>query len=189
MRRPCENHLWLSDLLVLLDSDQVCKCLHRMSCRCLHAEYRFAGILDELVDNHLIVVLLPILKTGKGAYSDHVAVATHHRNGLEKVLRLVAVHDHSTLSLKLPCSLVHIKHNDIHSKVQSSLLSAQTCTKTRVEEDHQQGLVSAELLICERIFLYIFCCLQCLSKVRKLFYRCEMSHNLLLSKLFPSCHK
>ena len=130
MRSPCEDDLWLLSFLVLLDGEKVCKSLERMSCCCLHAEYRLAGVLDELIDNHFVVILLAVLESGESAYSDHVAVASHYRDRFQEVLRFVTVHDDSVLGLKFPSSLVHVKYDDVHAKVQCCLLCAEASAQT-----------------------------------------------------------
>ena len=129
MRSPGHHDLRSVSLLVLLDGDQVCKCLERMPGRCLHTEHRFAGVLDELVDYHLVVVVLLALELSESTDADHVAVAAHHRNRLKQVLRLVTVHNHSVFCLQLPRSLIYIQNDYVHSKVQSRLLSAESCAE------------------------------------------------------------
>ena len=176
MRCPCQHDLRLLYLLVFLDGDQVGKCLEWMSCSSLHAEYRLAGILDELIDNHFVIIVLLALELRKRANSDHIAVASHYRNCLEQMLRLVAVHDDPALCLKFPCSLVDVKNYHVHSEVQGRLLSAQTGAQTGVEEYHQKRLVPSELLIREWILLYIFRCCEGVFQIAKLCYRGKMSH-------------
>ena len=157
MRSPCHYDLRLLDLFIFFNGDKVGKCLQRMPRRCLHTEYRLAGIFDELIHNHLIIVVFLILETCKGTHSDHIAVASHYRNRFKQMLRLVTVHDDSALCLQFPCSLIHIQYDYIHTEVQCRLLSTQTGTQTGIEEYHQEGLVAAELLICKRILFYVFC--------------------------------
>ena len=167
---PCHHDLRLFHLLEFLYGDQVGKCLERMPGGSLHAEYRSAGIFDEPVDDDLFVVICLALEEGKGTHADHVAIASHHRDGFQQMFRLVSVHDHSSFRLELPCSLVDIQYDDIHAEIQCCLLGAQSGTQTRVEEYHQQGLVSAELLVRKRVFLYVSCRFKCLGKVTELCY-------------------
>ena len=126
MRSPGHHDLRSVSLLVLLDGDQVCKCLERMSGRSLHTEHRFAGVLDELVDYHLVVVVLLALELSESTDADHVAVAAHHRNRLKQVLRLVTVHNHSVFCLQLPRSLVHVQDDHVHSQIKCGLLCAES---------------------------------------------------------------
>ena len=65
VRSPCQNDLRFLHLLVLLDCDQVCKCLERMACRSLHTEYRLAGVLNELIDYLFVIVIFLALETCK----------------------------------------------------------------------------------------------------------------------------
>ena len=62
MRCPCEDDLRLLHLLVLLDCDEVGKCLERVACCSLHAENRLSGILDELIDDCLAVIEVSVLE-------------------------------------------------------------------------------------------------------------------------------
>ena len=92
------------------------------------------------------------------------------------MLRFVAVHNHAALSLQFPCALIHIKNDHIHAKIHCSLLGAESCAQTRIEENHQEGLVFAKLLVCEWVLFYVLSFLESLLEVFELCYRCEMSH-------------
>ena len=86
------------------------------------------------------------------------------------MLRLVSVHDDSSLGLELPGALVDVEHDNVHSEVHSRLLGGEAGTEAGIEEDHQEGLVASELLVGERILLYIFCLGKGLLEVAKLGY-------------------
>ena len=113
----------------------------------LHEENRLAAVFDELIENLLFVVVLTVLKTCKRTYSDDVAVASHHRYGLEQVFALVSVHDDAALCLQLPCALVDIEHDDIHTQVHSCFLCRQAGAQAVVEEYQHTGLVLTQILI------------------------------------------
>ena len=66
---------------------------------------------------------------------------------------LVAIHDYTTLSLQLPCTSIHIEHDDIHAEVHCCLLGRETCAQTIIEENHHQGLVLAQMLIFKTLVL------------------------------------
>ena len=104
-------------------------------------------MFDELVKDNLVVVIFLVLKTCERTYANDIAVASHYRNGLQNVLRLVTVHNHSAFGLEFPCSLVYVEYNDVHAKVQGCLLCAESCAQARVEEHHHEGLVLAELAV------------------------------------------
>ena len=74
MWSPCHHDLRLLHLLVFFYSDKVGECLERVPCGCFHTEYRLAGMLDELIDYHFVVVIFLAFELCKSADSDHVAV-------------------------------------------------------------------------------------------------------------------
>ena len=115
MRSPCQDSLYTLRLLVFLDGDEVSKSLKRVNGSRLHSEDRLARILYELIYYCLSIVILSVCQTCKRADTDNVAIASHHRNSLQQVFRLVAIHDDTTLCLQLPCSGIHIEDNDIHT--------------------------------------------------------------------------
>ena len=126
---PAQNNFRFCNLLVLIDSNKVCKTLQRMSCSRLKADYRFSRQLYELVDDLLTIIIRLACKICKASYTNDIAVASHHRNCLKNMLRFVTVHNHTALSLKFPRSLVDVKYNHIHTKIQSCLLSTQSCSE------------------------------------------------------------
>ena len=64
-----------------------------------HSEDRLATILDELVEHRLGIVVLTVGKTSKRAYTNHIAIAAHNRDGLQQMLTLVTIHDDATFGL------------------------------------------------------------------------------------------
>lgn len=138
---------------MLLDGDEVGKGLQGVHGGRLHGKDGAAAVLLELLKYAFLVVFLLVVEAGKGAHPYQVAVASHHGDGFEHVLALVAVHDHATLGLELPGALVHIEHDYVHSQVHSSFLRAQPGAQAGVEKHHEQGLVLAQVLIGEPIFL------------------------------------
>ena len=153
MRRPCQDSLYTLRCLVFLDGDEVSKRLKRMHrCR-LHSEDRFARILNKLIYYCLSIVILSVCQTSERADADNVAIASHHRNSLQQVFRLVAIHDDATLCFQLPCSGIDIEDNDIHAQIHCSLLRRKAGTKGVIEKYHQQSLVLTKLLKSITIFL------------------------------------
>ena len=100
-----------------------------MYCGRLHGEYRTSAIFDKLVDDSFGIVVFTIGETGKGAHSDEVAIATHHGNGFEQVLTLVAIHNHSTFGLQFPCTGIHVEHDDVHTEIHCCLLGGKACAQ------------------------------------------------------------
>ena len=143
MRSPGQDYLWTSHLLVLLDGDEVGECLEWVNGSSLHSEDRAAAVLYELVYNGFGIIILSVFQTGKATNTDKVAEATHHRDSLQQVLALVAIHDNATLCLQFPCTCVHVEYDNIHAQVHRSLLCTQSGTETVIEEYHQQGSVLA----------------------------------------------
>ena len=72
-----------------------------MNGSCLHSEDWAATVLYKLVYDGLGIIVVTIFQTGKAAHTDKVAEATHHRDSLQQVLALVAIHDNATLCLHL----------------------------------------------------------------------------------------
>ena len=140
--------------LVLLDGDDVREGLQRMPDGGLHAEDRLPGILDELVQDHLVVVVVPGFEAGEGADADHVAHRAHHGNRFQDVLALVPVHHHAAAGLELPGALVHVQDDGVHPQVQGGLLGAQARAQAVVEEHEEDGLVTAERLVREGVRLH-----------------------------------
>ena len=66
----------------------------------------------------------------KRAHTDHIAIATHHRNRLKQMLSLVPVHYHTSFRFKFPCTLIHVEHNHIHAEIHGGLLCAQSGAQT-----------------------------------------------------------
>ena len=178
MGSPCHHDFRFLDFLVFLDGDHVCESLERMPCGRFHAEHRFSRVFNELVEYGFVVVFLLVFETGEGAHSYDVAIAAHHRDGFKKVLRLVSVHYHPSFGFEFPCALVHIEDYHIHPEVETGFLGAEPGPETGVEEYHQEGLVAPELLVGERVFLYIFCFGKGFLEVAKLLYGGECFHFL-----------
>ena len=113
---------------MLLDGDEVSECLERVNGSSLHSEDWATAVLYELVDDGLGIIVVTVFQTGKAAHTDKVAEATHHRDSLQQVLALVAIHDDATLCLQFPGTCVHVEHDHIHAQVHRSLLCTQTGT-------------------------------------------------------------
>ena len=105
------------------------------------------------------------------------------------MLRLVTIHNYTTLCLQFPGSLVYIKNNHIHTQVKGSLLCAQAGTQAGVEERHQKGLVAAQLHIFETVSLYLKGLLQSLMQVTQILYAGKMSHIDLLFSYESGRHR
>ena len=93
-------------------------------------------MLYKLAQDHLVVVVRFIFELREGAHPDHVAVGSHHRDGLEDMFRFVAIHDYPSLGLQFPSTLVNIEHDHVHPEVHSCFLGTQPGTEARVEENH-----------------------------------------------------
>ena len=107
---------------MLLDGDEVGECLERVNGSCLHGEDWATAVLHKLVDDGLGIIVVTVFQTGKATNTDKVAEATHHRDSLQQVLALVAIHDNATLCLQFPGTGIHIEHDYIHAQVHRSLL-------------------------------------------------------------------
>ena len=130
MWSPTQYNLRSLNLLVLINCNEVCKTLQRMPCCRLHAYYRFSRQLYELVENLLPIIIRFAGKICKTPHPNNIAITAHYRNCLQNVLRLVAIHYNTPLSLQFPGPLINVKHNHIHSKIEGSLLCAQPCAQT-----------------------------------------------------------
>ena len=128
---------------MLLDSDEVGECLEWVNGGCLHGEDWAAAVLHKLVYDGLGIIVVTVFQTGKAAYANQIAEATHYWDSLQQVLALVAIHDNATLCLQFPCTGIHIEYDNIHAQVHRSLLCTQSGTETVIEEYHQQGFVLA----------------------------------------------
>ena len=62
---PSHDDFRTGSLLILLDRDQVGKTLQRMAGSRFHAEYRTAGVLDELVQYLFVVIIFLAFETGE----------------------------------------------------------------------------------------------------------------------------
>ena len=65
----------------------------------LHTENRPTGILNELIQDLLVVVVFLAFKTGERTHTNDVTIATHHGNSLQEMLRLITIHDDTPLGL------------------------------------------------------------------------------------------
>ena len=83
MWSPCHHYFGACRLLIFLNGYQVGKTLQRMACGSLHGEYRPAGMLDELLQYHFVVIVFLIFEACKRTYADDVAIAAHHGNGFQ----------------------------------------------------------------------------------------------------------
>ena len=108
MRSPSHDDFRACGLFVFFNGNQIGKTLQRMPRSCFHREYRTSGILNKLIEDGLLIVKLTIFETGKGAYSDDIAITAHHGNGFQQVLRFVTVHDDATFCFQLPGALVDV---------------------------------------------------------------------------------
>lgn len=66
---------------------------------------------------------------------------------------LIAIHNDTALCFQLPCALVHIEHNHVHTQIARCLLSAQAGTQAVVEENQQASLMLSQILILIAVFL------------------------------------
>ena len=188
MWSPSEHNLWFSHVLlpfiphfpIFLNGDEVGKCLKRMHSGALHEEHRSSAVFDELVENLLLVVVLTVFKTSKGAHTDDVAIAAHHGDGLQQVFALVAIHHDSAFSFQLPSALVHIEHDDVHAEVHGCFLCAETRAQTVVEENQQRSLVLAQSLVLEAILFDVECFLHGNFQVAYIAYMLKYFHILKL---------
>ncbi len=137
MRRPREYHFRPGSLLEFLDRDKVGETLQRMPCRRLHADDRFPRITDELFQNDFVIIIDLVVELRKRAHADDIAISAHHGNGFQHVLRLITIHHYTFLRFQLPCTLIDIQHNDIHSEIQRRFLRAQSGAQARIEKYHQ----------------------------------------------------
>ena len=151
---PRQDSLYTLCWLMFLNGDEVSKSLKRVNCCCLHREDRLTRILYKLIYYCLSIVILPVCQTSKRADAYNIAVASHHRNCFQQMLRLVAIHDDATFCLQLPGSGIDIKDNYIHTQIHCSLLCRKAGTKGVIEKHHQQCLILAKLLKSITIFLY-----------------------------------
>ena len=161
---------------MLLDGDEVGECLEWMNGSCLHSEDWAPAVLYKLVYDGFGIIVVTVFQTGKATNTDKVAEATHHRDSLQQVLALVAIHDNATLCLQFPCTGIHIEHDYIHAQVHRSLLCTQSGTETVIEEYHQQGFVLAQLLITETVCFHFLCLGERCFQVAKVFNIKECLH-------------
>ena len=83
---PGQHDLWPFYLFILLDGNEIGKGLQGMHGGRLHSEDGLAAVLDELLKHGLGIVVLAVSESCKGAYADHIAVASHDGNGFEQML-------------------------------------------------------------------------------------------------------
>ena len=163
-------------VLVLLDSDEVGESLQRVHGGTLHEEDGTTAVLDELLEDLLLIIILARLETGEGTHADDVAVATHHWDGLEEVLALVALHDDATLSLQFPSPLIDIEHDDVHAQIERRLLGGEASAQGVVEEDEHSGLVLAKSLILIAVGLDLESLIKGFAQVANVGYVLENFH-------------
>ena len=117
----------------------------------LETYHRTSGIIYELPQYLLAVVLLAVSQARERADADDVAETPDHGDGLTQVLRLVAVHDDAHLGLEFPAVAVDVQHDGVHAEVQGGLLAAQAGAQRIVEEHQDDGLVLAQMVPGKRI--------------------------------------
>ena len=98
-----------------------------MPCGGFHAYHRLSGVLNELVEDLFVVIIFLTLETGERPNPDNVCIASHYGDGLEKMFRFISVHYHAAFGLEIPCSLLDIQHNNVHTQVLGGFL----CTQPR----------------------------------------------------------
>ena len=165
-------------VLVLLDCDEVGKCLQRVHSGTLHEEDRASAVLDELLENLLLIVVLARLETGKGTHADEVAVATHDGNSFKEVFALVTFHDDTPFGLQFPGTLIDVEHDDVHAEVEGCLLGGEASAQGVVEEDEHGGLVLAQLLILIAILLDVESLVEGFAEVADVGYVLENFHKI-----------
>ena len=178
MRRPGHHYFRTGFSLELLDGYEVGEALERMACGGLHAEHGASGVFYELLDHPLLIVLFFVLKSGERANANDVAVASHDRDRLQKMFGFISIHDDTAFGLQFPCSLVHIEHDDVHAKIHGSFLCREARAQGGVEEDHEQGLVAAQLSERVAVFLYHGGLRESFVERTEVVYTCEFFHNL-----------
>ena len=141
---------------MLGDGDEVGEGLQGMHGGGLHGHDGLAAVLHELLHDGLGIVVVAVGEACEGADGDDVAVAAHHRDGLQEMLALIAVHDDTALSLEFPCTGIDIEYDDIHAEVHGSLLCGEARAQGVIEENHQQCFVLAQLLIGEAVGFHLF---------------------------------
>ena len=142
-----------------------------------HREYRLTRILDELIQNLFCIIIFTVFKMSKRAHTDDIAIRGHHRNGFQQVFALVAIHNDTALCFQLPCALVHIEHNHVHTQIARCLLSAQAGTQAVVEENQQASLMLSQILILIAVFLDFKRLSQSCFQITQIVYICKVSHN------------
>ena len=115
MRSPSHDYLRTSCFLIFLYRDQVGETLQRMACRRFHAKYRPAGMLDELTQYLFVIIIFFILKACERTDPDHIAVTAHYRNSFQQMLRFITIHDNTSLCFQLPCTLVNVQNDRVHT--------------------------------------------------------------------------
>ena len=173
---PREHHLRTAAYGVLADGYEVGKGLQGVNGGRLHGYHGLAAVAHELADHGFGIVVGAVGESCEGAHGYDVAVACHDGDCFEQVFRLVAVHDYPSLGFQLPCSGVHVEHYHVHAQVHGSLLSAQSGAQRVVEENHQQGLVLAQLLPGKAVALHLLCLGERLVEVAKVVYVEKCSH-------------
>ena len=83
---------------------------------------------------------------------------------------LVPVHNHAEFSLEFPAVLPDVEDNGIHAEVVSRLLAAEPGPERIVEENEQNCLVLAQMLVCEWISLYAAGLFEGLGNVTDILY-------------------
>ena len=96
-----------------------------MSCGCFHAENRFSGMLNKLIENSFLIVKSFVIELSKCSHTDNIAIGTHDRNGFQYMFRFFTVHNHATFGFKFPGTLIDVEHHGVHSKVHAGFLSTQ----------------------------------------------------------------
>ena len=177
MRRPSQYHLGTVFLFIFFNSNQVGESLQRMTGSGFHGEYRLAGILDELIQNLFGIIILAVLKMSERTHTDDITIRSHHRNSLQQMFTLIAIHNDTALCFQLPCTLIHIEYNHIHPQVTSCLLGTQTGTQTVVEENQQTSLMLSQGFIFVAVFLDFESFGKGTLQVAQIMYVCKVSHN------------
>ena len=80
--------------------------------------------MDELIQYYFVVVVVSVFETCKGTDTDDVTITAHYRDSLQQVFWFITIHDDATFSFQLPCALINIEYDNIHSQIQGRFLCA-----------------------------------------------------------------
>ena len=79
---------------------------------------------DTITDQPERAIVAEIIREKALHALDDEIPSAHYRNSFQQMLRFITIHDNTSLCFQLPCTLVNVQNDRVHTQVHGGLLGA-----------------------------------------------------------------